>query len=130
MRTPSVQDQIARADQLRAAIAVLQQEIQQIEANGEVAPLGCRVMRYKVKTKNGCYWYYKLQALEPIFPTGLGSDKLSKYKRNRSHPSNNAIATYPQRGLPPRGPAPALRAQKLKLVPPCWGNCAKGSSSQ
>ena len=80
MPSASVQDQLTRADQLQAAIAVLQQEIQQIEANGEVAPPFCRVMRYQVKTKNGCYWYYKLQALEPIFPTGLGSDKLSKYK--------------------------------------------------
>ena len=74
--TPSVQDQLTRADQLQAAIAVLQQEIQQIEAEGKVAPPGCRVMRYQVKRKNGCYWYYKLQALEPIFPTGQGSDKL------------------------------------------------------
>ena len=80
MPSASVQDQLTRADQLQAAIAVLQQEIQQIEANGEVAPPRCRVMRYQVKTKNGCYWYYKLQALEPIFPTGQGSDKLSKYK--------------------------------------------------
>ncbi len=80
MGTPSVQDQLTRADQLQAAIAVLQQEIQQIEAEGKVAPPGCRVMRYQVKRKNGCYWYYKLQALEPIFPTGQSSDKLSKYK--------------------------------------------------
>ena len=67
-------------DQLQAAIAVLQQEIQQIEAEGKVAPPGCRVMRYQVKTKTGKYWYYKLQALEPIFPTRQGDGKLSKYK--------------------------------------------------
>jgi len=73
-------DNLARADQLQAAIAVLQQEIKRIEAYKDVAPPGCRVMRYQVKTKKGQYWYYKLQALEPIFPTGQGGDKLSKYK--------------------------------------------------
>ena len=73
-------DQLTRADQLQAAIAVLKQEIQLIEASGDVAPPGCRVMRYQVKTKTGKYWYYKLQALEPIFPTRQGDGKLSKYK--------------------------------------------------
>ena len=74
------EDQLARADQLQTAIAVLKQEIQLIEASGELAPPGCRVMRYQVKTKTGEYWYYKLQALEPIFPTRQGEGNLSKYK--------------------------------------------------
>ncbi len=100
MPSASVQDQLTRADQLQAAIAVLQQEIQQIEANGEVAPPFCRVMRYQVKTKNGCYWYYKLQALEPIFPTGQGSDKLSKYfplRKSRKCPTYLRCSTGSQK---------------------------------
>ena len=80
MPKPSVQDQLARADQLQAAIAVLQQEIQKILTEGKVAPPGTRVMRYQVKRKNGCYWYYKLQAQEPIFPTSSKSRPMSKYK--------------------------------------------------
>ena len=80
MPSAQVQDKLTRADQLQAAIAVLQQEIQQVLAEGEVAPTGCRVMRYQVRRKNGCYWYYKLQSLEPIFPTSTSSDQLSKYK--------------------------------------------------
>ncbi|MGK7872211.1 MAG: hypothetical protein AB4426_02490 [Xenococcaceae cyanobacterium] len=72
MAKPKVPDQLARADQLQTAIAVLKQEIKQLQANGDVAPPGCRVMRYQVKTKKGKYWYYKLQALEPIFPTSDG----------------------------------------------------------
>jgi len=80
MPSPPEPDNLARADQLQAAIAVLQQEIQQISADKDVAPPGCRVMRYQVKTKKGRYWYYKLQALEPIFPTGQSGEKLSKYK--------------------------------------------------
>lgn len=75
-----VRDQLTRADQLQVAIAILQQEIQRLEANSDVAPPGCRVMRYQVKTKTGKYWYYKLQAQEPIFPTGQGDGQLSKYK--------------------------------------------------
>ena len=49
MSKPSVQDQLTRADQLQSAIAILQQEIQQILTEGEVAPPGARVMRYQVK---------------------------------------------------------------------------------
>ncbi len=92
MPKPSVQDQLARADQLQAAIAVLQQEIQQIEAEGEVAPPGTRVMRYQVKRKNGCYWYYKLQALEPIFPTSSKTAPMSKYKHLGKAGSREHIA--------------------------------------
>ena len=80
MPSPKEPDNLARADQLQAAIAVLQQEIKRISAYKDVAPPGCRVMRYQVKTKKGQYWYYKLQALEPIFPTSQGGEKLSKYK--------------------------------------------------
>ena len=80
MPKSKVRDPLARADQLQAAISLLKQEIQKIEANCELAPPGCRVMRYQVKTKTGKYWYYKLQAQEPIFPTGQGEGKLGKYK--------------------------------------------------
>ena len=76
----SKQDQLARVEQLQAAMTVLTEEIQRIEASGDVAPPGCRVMRYQVKTKTGAYWYYKLQALEPIFATGQGEGQLSKYQ--------------------------------------------------
>ena len=80
MPSSKVRDQLARADRLQEAIAILQREIQLLEASGDLAPPGCRVMRYQVKTKTGEYWYYKLQASEPIFQTGQGEGKLSKYK--------------------------------------------------
>ncbi len=35
--------------------------------------------RYQAKGRNEFYWYYKLQATSPIFPT-LTEGKLSKYK--------------------------------------------------
>lgn len=72
-------DIISRAELLQQAIATLQLSIQQIQASGEVAPPGCCVLRYQARGKRGTYWYYKLQATEPIFPT-TQPDKLSKYK--------------------------------------------------
>ena len=77
---PTKQDDIInRAELLQQAIATLQLQIQQIKASGEVAPAGCCVLRYQAHSPSGTYWYYKLHATEPIFPTRL-PDKLSKYK--------------------------------------------------
>ncbi len=71
---------LTRADQLQAAIAILKKEIQEILSDGTVAPPGCRVMRYRVRRQKACYWYYKLQATEPIFAPPKGQGELSKYK--------------------------------------------------
>jgi hypothetical protein len=67
-----------RADLISAAIVTISSEIQRIEATGVVAPPGCCVLRYQARGKERTYWYYKLQATEPIFPTPSG--KMSKYK--------------------------------------------------
>ena len=80
MLSEKEKERLTRADQLQAAMAILKQEIQEILLSGEVAPPGCRVMRYRVRRKKACYWYYKLQALEPTFPPPSGSGELSKYK--------------------------------------------------
>lgn len=72
-------DVITRAELLQQAIATLQLQIQQIQASGEVAPPGCCVLRYQARGKKATYWYYKLHATEPIFPS-QNSNKCSKYK--------------------------------------------------
>ncbi len=72
-------DLISRAELLQQTIATLQIMIQQIKAGGEIAPSGCCVSRYQARGKQGVYWYYKLHANHPIFPT-TQPDKLSKYK--------------------------------------------------
>jgi hypothetical protein len=72
-------DLIARAELLQQAIATLQLMIQQIKAAGEIAPSGCCVSRYQARSKQGVYWYYKLHASQPIFPTSQPG-KLTKYK--------------------------------------------------
>lgn len=67
-----------RADLISATIATVRSQIEQIEATGEVAPPGCCVLRYQARGKDRTYWYYKLHATEPMFPTKSG--KMSKYK--------------------------------------------------
>jgi len=67
-----------RADRISSTIATLQAQIQQIQATGVVAPAGCSVLRYQARGKQQRYWYYKLHATSPIFPTQSG--KMTKYK--------------------------------------------------
>jgi hypothetical protein len=67
-----------RAKQIKATIRKLKQKIQKIQAEGEVAPPHCHVIRYQTKQNQKIYWYYKLQATEPIFPTTTDNKK-SKY---------------------------------------------------
>ena len=67
-----------RADLISSALATISSQIQLLEATGEVAPPGCCVLRYQARGKDRTYWYYKLHATEPIFPTKSG--KMSKYK--------------------------------------------------
>lgn len=83
-------DIISRAELIQQAIATLQLSIQQIQASGEVAPPGCCVLRYQARGKQSTYWYYKLQALQPIFPTQQPG-KLSKYKHLGKAGSQNHI---------------------------------------
>ena len=67
-----------RADLIGAAIATISSQIEQIKATGEIAPPGCCVLRYQARGSDRTYWYYKLHATDPIFPTKSG--KMSKYK--------------------------------------------------
>lgn len=67
-----------RADLLCAAIATVNSQIGQIQASGEIAPAGCFVVRYQARGSGRTYWYYKLQATEPIFITKNGQK--TKYK--------------------------------------------------
>ena len=36
--------------------------------------------RYQARGQQKAYWYYKLQAQQPIFPTAKDGQKLSRYK--------------------------------------------------
>ncbi|WP_228061943.1 hypothetical protein [[Phormidium] sp. LEGE 05292] len=64
-----------REERLTATIAALKVKIQQIYDEGEVSPQGCYVARYQVRQQQKIYWYYKLQATEPIFEQAFISPK-------------------------------------------------------
>ncbi|MDJ0590629.1 MAG: hypothetical protein QNJ72_11625 [Pleurocapsa sp. MO_226.B13] len=73
-------DQINRAERLLATIATLEEQIKNISASGEVAPPGCYLARYQARGQYKAYWYYKLQAQEPIFVSKKEQGKPSRYK--------------------------------------------------
>ena len=71
-------EQLDLVDNLTKNIAKIRKKIEAIENEGEVAEPGYTLMRYLAGGRKKGYWYYKLQARYPIFPTKSG--KLSKYK--------------------------------------------------
>ncbi len=73
-------EKLNRAERLLATIATLEAQIEKISASGEVAPPGCCLARYQARGKYKAYWYYKLQASEPIFVSKQGQGKPSRYK--------------------------------------------------
>ena len=56
-----------RANRLVSAIKKLKSLKKSIEKRGEVAPRGCNILKYQIPQNKKIYWYYKLQAYEPIF---------------------------------------------------------------
>jgi hypothetical protein len=79
-RERRVRNRLERAHQLRQGIASLQMEIERVQASGEVAPPGCSVNLYQARGNNNFFWYYKLQAKQPIFPSTKNPGKFTKYK--------------------------------------------------
>ena len=79
-KSPRQLDKIHRAERLLATIATLEEQIQNIRDSGEVAPPGCHLARYQARGQYKPYWYYKLQAVEPIFTSKGGQGKPSRYK--------------------------------------------------
>ena len=73
-------DKINRAERLLTTIATLEEQIKHIRASGDVAPKGCHLARYQARGQYKPYWYYKLQAKQPIFVSKKGQGKPSRYK--------------------------------------------------
>ncbi len=67
-----------RANRITEAIVSIQKSIELLESSGEIAPTGCCIVHYQARGNKKHYWYYKLQASEPIFPTKSG--KMTRYK--------------------------------------------------
>ncbi len=96
------QEASLRAKQIKATIRKLKRKIQKISSEGEVAPPHCHVIRYQTKQNLKIYWYYKLQAAEPIFPTATDKSKKSKYLylgKAGSEAHIDAVEKVTRRGL-------------------------------
>lgn len=78
-KTSAQEELYERIEKVTSFKERLEQEIQAIMTSLTPAPPGCWIARYLAKGRKGFYWYYKLQAQVPIFPT-LTEGKLSKYK--------------------------------------------------
>lgn len=91
-----------RAKQIKSTIGKLKRQVQKISSEGEVAPPHCHVIRYQTKRNQKIYWYYKLQAAEPIFPTATDKNKKSKYLylgKAGSEAHLDAVKKVTRRGL-------------------------------
>ena len=87
-------EQLKITENLTTHIALIREKIEAIKSEGEVAEPGYTMMRYLASGKKKKYWYYKLQATYPIFPTKSG--KLSKYKHLGKGGSNEHIEALMQ----------------------------------
>lgn len=67
-----------RAERIQSTIALLREQLSEIEAAGVVAPPGCYVARYQAKGAKHHYWYYQLKATTAIFPK---TNKKNEYSR-------------------------------------------------
>jgi hypothetical protein len=69
-----------RFDELKHLLQQLQQGIEDINDEGDIAPPGCWIVRYQAKGRKGeRYWYYKWMSHEPIFVTKNGNPSRHQY---------------------------------------------------
>ncbi|WP_242037791.1 hypothetical protein [Tolypothrix sp. FACHB-123] len=78
-KTIAQEDLQSRIDKVIDMLEHLEFEVAAIHNSMPVAPPSCRIARYLAKGRKEFYWYYKLHATTPIFPT-RSDGKLSKYK--------------------------------------------------
>ncbi len=73
------QEASLRAKQIKSTIRKLKRQVQKVSDEGEVAPPHCHVIRYQTNKNEKIFFYYNLQAAEPIFHTATDKNKKSKY---------------------------------------------------
>ncbi len=73
-------DLATRLDELKHLLEQVQQDLDNIKLEGEIAPSGCWIVRYQAKgRKGGRYWYYKWMSHDPIFITKNGNPSRHQY---------------------------------------------------
>ena len=72
-------DLAIRIDNLQKKRVEIEQEIELLNNQGELAPDGAWIVRYRAKGTGGAYWYYKWQSKQAIFITKKGNSSCHKY---------------------------------------------------
>lgn len=113
-----------RANCITEAIASIQKSIQLLESSGDIAPTGCCIVHYRARGNKKHYWYYKLQASEPIFPTKTG--KMTRYKHLGVSGTEAHIEALMQ--INRRNQLEAL-SRTLDSLMQCWSDLYENSNS-
>ena len=69
-----------RAERIQSTIALLREQLSDIEAAGAIAPPGCYMARYQAKGAKHHYWYYQLKATSAIFPKTNNKNEYSRFQ--------------------------------------------------
>ena len=72
-------DLALRVEKLEEKRREVEQQIEQLKTQGELAPDGAWIVRYRAKGTGGAYWYYKWQSKQAIFITKKGNFSCHKY---------------------------------------------------
>jgi len=92
------QDLEVRLEELKYLFAQIDQEIELLNQQGELAPPGCWIVRYRARGKGGTYWYYKWQSRKAIFVTKEGKNSCHQYIGKSGSPAfNKAVSMFIRR---------------------------------
>jgi hypothetical protein len=72
-------DLAERIGELQEKREEIEREIQSLKNQGEIAPDGAWIVRYRARGQGGTYWYYKWQSKQAIFITKKGNNSCHKY---------------------------------------------------
>ena len=73
-------DLAIRIDNLQKKRVEIEQEIELLNNQGELAQQGVKVARYRAKGTKNRYWYYQLTAPKAIFPKAKKENEFSRYQ--------------------------------------------------
>jgi len=72
-------DLAERIGELQEKRESIEKEILVLKNQGEIAPDGAWIVRYRARGQGGTYWYYKWQSKQAIFITKKGNNSCHKY---------------------------------------------------
>ena len=72
-------DLAERIGKLQEKRELIEKEILTLKNQGEIAPDGAWIVRYRARGQGGTYWYYKWQSKQAIFITKKGNNSCHKY---------------------------------------------------